>query len=309
MAEVSFPFSTNSLATEEQWLRYQRASGTPDAVLDTGFNPSGSSLKVIANGSSSLTVSVGEALVGGFYYSTDAGVSVGIVSNSAGSSARHDLVVLRASQSLNQVSIVYKTGGSTAPSLTKAPAGDWEMRLAEITVAAHATTVGPGGVSDRRIFVAPGATIGNTSYRPPVQTGWLHTENNILYVGTGDGWKQVWPEPKPTWIAVTDAMFGPGFDNYGSPKATCAYTKLANGEVILRGTAQATSVRPDDAEILTMPSGYRPTKDYQFPVALTLGGDGMAERVDIDDAGVIRAPFGPTPKDSYLDLSSIRYFT
>src|SRR3954465_10596044 len=144
MAEFSAPFDGSPIATELQWSRQARRWGLDGVHAN---DPASTALKVAGSGTTTVSVQPGMAFVNGFYYHLDAVKSLSVPAN-AGGTARVDLVVLRADQAANTVTAVYKTGGTTAPPLTQAEDGVWEIPLAQCTVAAASTTVTAANVAD-----------------------------------------------------------------------------------------------------------------------------------------------------------------
>lgn len=148
MAEFSAPFDGSPIATQSQWSRMARRWGL-DGVH--AADPADTALKVTGAGTGVVTLQVGEAFVNGFYYLNDAVKSVDVVAN-AGTVARVDMVVLRASMSAKTVRAIYKTGGTSAPTLAADENGDYEIPLAQCTVAAGSSVVTAVNVVDRRWF-------------------------------------------------------------------------------------------------------------------------------------------------------------
>ncbi|MEC4016105.1 hypothetical protein [Streptomyces sp. H27-D2] len=223
MVEYSAPFSDSQIATEYQWSRIFRNPGLDGVISD---DPSSSALKVTGSGVSTVTVGAGEAYVNGFFYRLDETLTVPVTSNSAGSSARIDLVVLRADQSGNIVSAKYKAGGTSAPTLATDEAGVYELPLAQTTVAAGASAVTAGNVTDKRWFSGKPAAVGNPASRRPSRKGMLLVENKDVYLGNGTGWdllatagSTAYDSYTPIWTAgATTINWGSGSKNYGRYK-------------------------------------------------------------------------------------------
>src|SRR5438105_4842343 len=149
MAETSYPFGSSSIATEDQWANMFRMAQV-DGVYAS--SEAGTDLKVTGSNAANVTVAAGEAWVQGTYYSNSTNLTVSVPTNSGGGSARKDLVVLRRAPASDQVSVVYRTGSTSFPTLTQTLNSTWEIPLAKVTVAAGASTVAPGDVVDVRWF-------------------------------------------------------------------------------------------------------------------------------------------------------------
>ncbi|NEA52435.1 hypothetical protein [Streptomyces sp. SID10815] len=185
MTEFSAPFDSSPAATELQWSRMARHWGL-DGVHTT--DPNSTTLKVTGAGTSTVTVAPGSAFVNGFYYLSDAAKNLTVPANTGGT-ARVDLVVLRADQSANKVSAEYKTGGTTAPTLTQDEAGVWEIPLAQCTVAAGTNVVTAANTVDRRYLSSYPPIPSIPGARPPSAKGALLVEGTKLYVGDGADWR------------------------------------------------------------------------------------------------------------------------
>ncbi|MCQ1575373.1 hypothetical protein [Streptomyces parvus] len=185
MAEFSAPFDDAPIATQSQWSRMARRWGL-DGVH--AVDPADTALKVTGNGSGNVVLQTGEAFVNGFYYKNDTTKTIPITAN-AGSAARIDLVILRASMSAKSVTAVYKTGGTSAPTLASDENGVYEIPLAQCTVAAGSSVVTAVNVLDRRWFTGRGTVPGIPGARRPSVKGQLLTEGTKLYAGDGAGWQ------------------------------------------------------------------------------------------------------------------------
>lgn len=99
-----------------------------------------------------IFVNVGKALLGGRWVSMDEGASFDVPSNSSGS-ARIDSVILRVdtNNSARNASLIYRTGGSSAPSLVTTT-GITETRIANITIASGASSITAASIADKRTF-------------------------------------------------------------------------------------------------------------------------------------------------------------
>ncbi|MCX5144627.1 hypothetical protein [Streptomyces sp. NBC_00338] len=222
MAEFSAPFDGSPIATQSQWSRMARRWGIDGVHAD---DPASTTLKVTGNGSGNVSLATGEAFVNGFYYKNDAARTIAVTAN-AGSSARIDMVVLRASMSAKTVTAQYKTGGTSAPTLATDEAGIYEMPLAQCTVAAGSSVVTAVNVADRRWFTGRGSVPGIAGARRPSVKGQLLVEGGSLYVGDGAGWQWLATAGiedstyTPAWSAGTTAInWGSGSQNIGRYQA------------------------------------------------------------------------------------------
>ncbi|MEU0160232.1 hypothetical protein ABZ154_15660 [Streptomyces sp. NPDC006261] len=187
MAEFSAPFDESPIATQSQWSRMARRWGA-DGVHAS--DPADTALKISGNGTGNVVLQPGEAFANGFYYLNDTVKNVAVTPN-AGTVARVDLVILRASMAAKTVRAFYKTGGSSAPSLSAAEDGVYEIPLAQCTVAAGSSVVTAVNVIDRRWFTDSGTTPGLPGARRPSVRGRLLTEGTRLYIGDGAGWQWI----------------------------------------------------------------------------------------------------------------------
>ena len=278
MAETSYPFDGSAVATEIQWARMAGRWGINGVHANT---PGSTNLKVTANGTSSVSVAAGRAYVNGFFYRADAAVSVPVTSNSGGSSARVDLVVLRCDQSANSITVQYKTGGSVAPALDADEAGIYEIPLAQCTVAAGASAVTAVNCVDTRWFTGKSVCPSIPSQRRPSIEGLMLVEGNDLYLGDGTGWNYVatagGSTPStytPVWTAGTTAIsWGSGTTNIGR------YRRLPGGLCwvaiqLIPGGNPAADTDPIGVTLpLASTSAYRSLFQWNFTSA---NGEGEA---------------------------------
>jgi hypothetical protein len=218
MAEFSAPFDGSSIATELQWSRMARRWGL-DGVHSE--DPNSTVLKVTGSGTTTVAVAPGMAFVNGFFYHLDVTKNLSVPANTGGA-ARVDLVVLRADQAANKVTVEYKTGGITIPPLTQDEAGVWEIPVAQCTVAAGASVVTAANVVDRRFFTGRSVIPSTFGSRPPSIKNQLLIEDGNLYVGDGAGWRWLagvgTPEARytPLWtVGNAPLSWGSGSKNLG----------------------------------------------------------------------------------------------
>jgi hypothetical protein len=223
MAEFSAPFDGTPITTQTQWSGMAKRWGL-DGVH--GVDGTNNSLAVTAAGTTTVAVAPGRASVNGYYYHNNTIKNLTVPAN-AGGTARIDLVILRADPTAKTVTAVYKTGGTSAPSLTQNDDGTWEIPLAQCTVAAGASVVIAANVVDKRWFTDRGALPSSgPNARPPSVKNQLMTENGKLYVGDGAGWNWLATQGvdddtyTPAWTAGTTTInWGSGSTNIGRYQA------------------------------------------------------------------------------------------
>lgn len=252
MAESSYPFASSSIATEDQWSSMFRMAQV-DGVFAT--DPSATDLLVTGSNASTVALAPGEAWVQGTYYANSASLNVAVPTNSGGGTARKDLVVLRRDPSTDVVTVKYKTGSTSVPTLTQTHNGTWEIPLAQVTVAAGASVVPPAGVADQRWFTGRPTALSNpTARRPPVK-GQLIVEGKTVLLGSGTGFDTLAVAGQDTgWKPVALAS------GYATQSATCEY-RIKDGLGYLRGNFRKTSGNlPMDAitKFATLPIEARP---------------------------------------------------
>lgn len=152
MTEIAIPFDAGpgSSVAEGGWQKMARhwlATGPISGHLNE--------LAVSAAGSGmSVSVASGGAWIRGFYYETDAPVSVTIAAAHA-TLPRIDRVVARLDRSANTITLEAITG--TAAAVPAAPALSttddlYELLLADVAVPAAAGVISGGNVTDRRVL-------------------------------------------------------------------------------------------------------------------------------------------------------------
>ena len=273
MAEFSAPFDGATISTELQWSRMARRWGL-DGVH--ALDATSTALKVTGSGAATVSVAPGHAFVNGFYYYLDAAKNV-TVTATAGGAARVDYVVLRASMSANSVTVQYKTGGLTAPTLTQDEAGVWEIPIAQCTVAAGSSVVTAANVIDKRYLTGRGVIPSIGSGRPPSIKNQLLIEDGRLFVGDGATWKwlaSVGMEDDiytPTWYAGSTVI------NWGSGSVNVGHFQVINKRVDLTIQLEPTGNPPalDDPIEITLPPGLPCTSLHRslFKWNFTSGND------------------------------------
>ena len=237
MTERSYPFATSPTNTEDDYSKVMMYAAS-DGVCGS---PSDSMLRPTANGTTNITVPVGEAFVRGQKYINDANLTLAIPAN-GGSSPRLDYVILRNDPSSDHITAVYKQGGTALPTLTRNFSGVWEIPLAAVTVPAGATTVQPTGCVDARWFTSAPVSPSLPNYRRDPAYGSLIVENGKdVYVGDGSTFSYLgtagdpkWQTYTPVWSADSTINWGTGAVNVGRYKVI---GKTCHLSVILRPRA------------------------------------------------------------------------
>jgi hypothetical protein len=195
MAQSSWPFQGVD-TTETQYSRLLRH------ILKNGRSgvnglPGDNNLKVIAD-STGMNVKVqvsggnSQAVIRGHMYNSTAQETLTIAT--ANTNPRIDTVVLTLDPSVNSIVLAVVQGTAaaspSAPTLTQTDTAIYQFPLANVLVAANATTIDPGAVTDRREFVVDCWT---TSTRPAAFAGLIGYNTTISHMETynGSAWKQV----------------------------------------------------------------------------------------------------------------------
>jgi hypothetical protein len=193
MAETSYPFEGVD-TTEAQYTTLIRnlVTGGRSGVNST---TAGTELKVYGDSSGmSVKLPAGFAVVRGHGYNNSAELSLTVVT--AESNPRIDTVVLELNPTANTIiaKIVKGTAAVTPsrPALTQTETGVFQFPIADVAVAASATTIAAGDVSDRRTFLIDSWT---TATRPTAITGLFgwNTTTSRLEVYNGSAWVDVVP--------------------------------------------------------------------------------------------------------------------
>lgn len=192
MAQTSWPFEAVD-TTETQYSRLLRFIGQGivgipgDNNLLVFGDSSGMNVKVKVVNSLSL------AVVRGFMYQSTAQETLTIQASE--SNPRIDSVVLRLDPSTNTIILAVVKGTAAvspvAPTLTQTDTAVYELRLANVSVPASATTISAGNITDLRTFMG---NVWTSSARPSGATvgatGWNVTTNKLETL-TGSGWQNV----------------------------------------------------------------------------------------------------------------------
>jgi len=156
MAQTSWPFE-NIDTSETQFSQWARNIG--EGVKTGALNE----LEVYGD-STGLQVKVksGQAMVRGHYYNNSAEVNLAITAADA-TNNRIDNIVLELDPSANTIALKVidgtPAGSPVAPALTQTDGGIYQIKLAEVLVAALVTTINAGDVTDSRSFLATAADL------------------------------------------------------------------------------------------------------------------------------------------------------
>jgi len=151
MAQTSWPFANidTSVTQFSQWARNigegVKASSATNALMPYG-DGSGMNVKVNA----------GQAMIRGHYFLSDAVATLTIAAANA-TNPRIDSVVLNLDPSTNAAVLAVVTGTAAAspvaPTLTQTDAGVYQLLLGNVAVAAAASSISSGNVTDLRSFI------------------------------------------------------------------------------------------------------------------------------------------------------------
>lgn len=291
MAEFSYPFDTGAGAsvTQDMWSRMAKYWARPAPIGDS----SGTRLKVTAPGTGLTTsVSPGEAPMLGYFYRSDAAITVTHTANSSGS-PRVDTVVLRLEIANDNIHVVTSAVPGT-PALNPTPlpiVGDWEaltqsvfeMPLAYVTVASGATAITSANVVEARWAGSAAHTTGTSANRPDWSIrfrpmGTMHFDSDLRqWVGwDGTKWGVVAQQgPWKTWTPVanwddgsTNGVNDPNWATLGRYKLladnTCAITVQAKTTV---GLANPPGVSGTPSLRISLPfksANWASSNDTQF---------------------------------------------
>lgn len=217
MAQSAWPFE-NIDTSESQFSQWARNIG--EGVKGTS---GGTELKAYGDSSGmQVKVPAGFAMVRGHYYSNTAIETLTIAAAHA-TLARIDSVILELDPSANTILLTVLTGTAAstpaAPSLTQTDTGVYQIRLANVAVAAAATTITSGNVTDTRTF------LGLSSVSSAVITTGVSDKSANYSIVAGD--KNTYVRSTGSAITITiDNVLAIGesvnFIQYGSGQVTFA---------------------------------------------------------------------------------------
>jgi hypothetical protein len=183
MTQASFPFEGID-TTETQFSKWARHfnSGVDDV-------PTGTALQVSAGTGLAVNVALGEAMVRGHYYTSDAVEALALATANA-TNPRIDTVVLRLDPTANSIVLAVKTGtpaaSPVAPALVQTDAGIYEQPLGDALVPANSGV--PTTITDRREFMGTRlgswATVGRPTPAGRVLFGFNSTTGAVEFYNT-----------------------------------------------------------------------------------------------------------------------------
>ena len=191
MAQTSWPFEGVD-TTETQYSRLLRniGQGVVGAPGDNNLlvfaDSTGMNVKVKISGS------VSQAIVRGHMYQSTAQETLTIVASEA--NPRIDSIILRLDPAANTIVLAVVKGTAAAspvaPTLTQTDTANYELLLANVSVAAGANTISPANVTDLRTFVT---NAWPTNARPSAITGLsgYNTTSQKYEVYNGTAWVNI----------------------------------------------------------------------------------------------------------------------
>ena len=242
MAQTSFPFDSQT-STESDWSHLFRQLTTTTGGGVEG-SPNTTELKVTGDSSGmNVKVAAGNAIVRGHYYMNDAIVTLTI--GAAAASQRIDSIVLTLDPTANSVvlAVVAGTAGSgVAPTLTQTDTAVYQLKLADVTVPASASTISAGNVADLRSFAGNDVGVWTTATRPTLtasNAGLLgYNTTTGLYEGwTGSAWAPVSPTSLDASV-ITSGALAVARGGTGQSSLASGFLK-SNGTVVSGGNVVA----------------------------------------------------------------------
>jgi hypothetical protein len=217
MAQSAWPFE-NIDTSESQFSQWARNIGE-------GVKGSSGGTELKAYGDSSgmqVKVPAGFAMVRGHYYSNTALETLTIAAAHA-TLARIDSVILELDPSANTILLTVLTGTAAstpaAPTLTQTDTGVYQIRLANVAVAAAATTISAGNVTDTRTFLGP---VAPTSISSSIITTGVSDKSANYSILAGD---------KNTYIRSTGSAITITIDNVLAIGESVNFIQYGAGQV------------------------------------------------------------------------------
>ncbi|MEV1321951.1 hypothetical protein AB0J14_38385 [Micromonospora arborensis] len=271
MAELWYPNPSVTQLQHEHLMGGAVASGVAG-------NP-GDPPVVYAPGSGTRAVRVRasrRAVVEGYGWENDASEIALTLGANASGSVRVDLVVLRLDRSdwSVKVKVVAGTPGAGAPSVTRTvgSSGVWELPLAEVTVAAGATTIEPAQVANRAYYITASGYTGTEAWGfPPAEPGVIFRaeDTGVTYIGTSSG----------TWVTVNEDTGWVSAELGNSPSwsvqgSGVARVRRRNHVVFLHLDLFRVGGPLNGAAdwVAAVPHGFQPDREIIMTGALNVGG-------------------------------------
>jgi hypothetical protein len=277
MAQSSFPFETID-TTETQFSQMFRnfADGVNGA-------PSGTDVKVTAGGAMVSSIAAGQAMVRGHYYISTATETLTHATANP-TNPRIDSVVLTLDPTVNSIllAIVQGTAAATpvAPTLTQTDGGVYQYKIADVAIAAAATSLGT--ITDQRTFMGSRFGVWSTAGRPasPItgRSGYNITLGYPEY-WNGSAWNNFSTTPSSISSAIVTTAVSDKSANYtiasgdkntfirstGSAITITLANVLAAGEsiqFIQAGTGQITFAAGSGVTLTSADSYLKTAKQY-----------------------------------------------
>lgn len=188
MTTTYFPYDSGPGAnvTEQQWwkmAKFWRATGV--IPYTTPMDKTSNDLAVTAGTALSVNVQKGTAWVKGHYFNSDATITK-TLSPADQSNPRIDRIVLRNDWVANTITVEVLQGSPapspSPPTLNQTEGTRWEMPLAQVYVAAGATSINSSNITDEREpAVAGGFTIAAKVFRSSTFNVNNATETAVLF--------------------------------------------------------------------------------------------------------------------------------
>lgn len=197
MADSYGPFEAGSgyeATTEAEW-RNLWSQVEPGVVKTVNSTWDMNRLQVYADSTGmQVKVKSGRAMAHGHWFKRDAEATLAISAADA-TNPRIDLVVLRIDWSANTETVTVITGTPAASPSAPSPvetATQWDVPLAEVAVAAAASTIAAGNVTDRRQYQHAQVGILASVTRTALQTLSTSTVTPISFSAAGVNWGAMW---------------------------------------------------------------------------------------------------------------------
>ena len=131
----------------------------------------------------------------------------------------------------------------------------------------------------------------------------VHSLGHRMYVKTHSGWLDINSMTRPEKVIWHDMKLATGMsiaeDVSSNPRVTPQYALDHLGFIHLRGAIDIAGGTSAIADITTLPSGYRPTKDIFVPGSIGAGTAALVFK--ITSGGVINAPGNAAKTDISFD--------
>jgi len=277
MAQSSFPFE-NVDTSETQFSQMFR--NFADGV---NGSPSGTELKVTAGGAMVASIAAGQAIVRGHYYISTATETL-THGTANPTNPRIDSIVLTLDPTANSIVLAIVAGTAAAspvaPTLTQTDGGVFQYKIADVAIAAAATSLGT--ITDQRTFMGSRFGVWATATRPasPVvgRSGYNTTLSKPEY-WNGSAWTDFSSAPTAIASGIVTTVVSDKSANYtitsadkntfirstGSAITITIANVLAAGEsiqFIQAGTGQITFAAGSGVTLTSADSYLKTAKQY-----------------------------------------------